>query len=242
MKTHPRITVVLPTYNERENIRFAVENIAALGIPLLEILIVDDNSPDGTGAVADTLATEFPVRVLHREKKQGLGHAYMHAFREILATPSEQKPSYIIQMDADLSHNPADIPRFLEKIETCDVVLGSRYIPGGSIENWSILRHFISRIGNIYASTVLQLPYRDLTSGYKCYRRKVLETIRFEMLSSVGYNFQIETTYYAHQKRFKLCEIPIIFTERNKGASKFNMGIIIESFWKVLVLGLKKYK
>lgn len=239
MGTSHRILVITPTYNEQESLRELVEHIRALAIADLEIQIVDDNSPDGTGALAEELASHYPVRVIHRANKEGLGKAYVHAFKEILALPPHLRPDYIIQMDADLSHNPADIPRFIEKIQSCDLVLGSRYIPGGSIEHWSWLRRLISRFGNIYASHMLGLPYRDLTSGYKCFRREILETIKLDALSSTGYNFQIETTLAAHKKGFRVCEIPIIFTERKFGSSKFNMRIIAESFWKVLMLRLK---
>ena len=170
---------------------------------------------------------------MHRQKKEGLGRAYVEAFRNVL---ERDNPDFIIQMDADLSHDPAAIPLMLEKIKNCDLVLGSRYIRGGKVENWAFLRKFISRFGNLYARTILGLPYLDLTGGFKCFRRKVLENIDLSSLSSTGYNFQIETTYKAHKKGYKICEIPISFTERKIGNSKFNLGIILESFWKVLLL------
>ena len=164
----------------------------------------------------------------------------MHAFGEILGLPSDERPELIMQMDADLSHNPSDIPRFLERVQTCDVVLGSRYVPGGSIKNWDIVRRLVSRLGNIYASLILGLPHRDLTGGYKCFRVEVLQAMDITAVSSIGYNFQIEMTYLAQKKGFRICEIPIFFTERKAGTSKFNAGIILESFWKVLMLRFKK--
>lgn len=229
----PKITVIIPTYNERNNLELLVKKIFDLKIPDSRIMVVDDNSPDGTGKLAEELGKQYPITVLHRQKKEGLGRAYVEAFRNVL---ERDNPDFIIQMDADLSHDPAAIPLMLEKIKNCDLVLGSRYIRGGKVENWAFLRKFISRFGNLYARTILGLPYRDLTGGFKCFRRKVLENIDFSLLSSTGYNFQIETTYKAHKKGYKICEIPISFTERKIGNSKFNLGIILESFWKVLLL------
>jgi len=225
--------VVIPTYNERENLREIVERIAALKIPNLHMVIVDDNSPDGTGKLADELANTYPLRVIHRPYKLGLGKAYTAAFEDILR---REKPDYIVQMDADLSHNPAAIPQFLREIKNYDMVLGSRYAPGGTIKNWNRARKWISHFGNAYARTILNLPYHDLTGGYKCYKRRVLETMDLASLSSVGYNFQIETTYKAHKKGYRISETPITFTERKEGASKFDLPIIIESFIKVLLL------
>ncbi|MEK7192150.1 MAG: polyprenol monophosphomannose synthase [Patescibacteria group bacterium] len=229
----PKITVIIPTYNERNNLELLAQKIFDLKIPDSRIMVVDDNSPDGTGKLAEELGKQYPITVLHRQKKEGLGRAYVEAFRNVL---ERDNPDFIIQMDADLSHDPAAIPLMLEKIKNCDLVLGSRYIRGGKVENWAFLRKFISRFGNLYARTILGLPYRDLTGGFKCFRRKVLENIDFSLLSSTGYNFQIETTYKAHKKGYKICEIPISFTERKIGNSKFNLGIILESFWKVLLL------
>lgn len=240
MSESPHITVVVPTYNERDSLSELIERIFALRLKNLDVLVVDDNSPDGTGALADSLSKEHPLRVIHRKEKQGLGKAYMQAFGEIMALPSDQRPELIMQMDADLSHNPSDIPRFLERAETCDVVLGSRYVPGGTVENWDMFRRLISRFGNIYAALILGMPYRDLTGGYKCFRAEVLQTMDMGAVSSIGYNFQIEMTYLAKKKGFRICEIPIFFTERKAGTSKFNIGIIVESFWKVLLLRFKK--
>lgn len=225
--------VVIPTYNEHANLREIVERITALKIPNLRMVIVDDNSPDGTGKLADELAVQHPLRVIHRPYKLGLGKAYIAAFEDIL---QREKPDYIIQMDADLSHDPTAIPQFLRKIKNCDVVLGSRYAPGGTIKNWNRARKWISRFGNAYARIILNLPYHDLTGGYKCYQKRVLETMDLISLSSTGYNFQIETTYRAHKNSYRIREIPIIFTERKDGASKFDLPIIIESFIKVFHL------
>ena len=226
--------VVIPTYNERENLPLLVEGLFALGLPEFELVVVDDNSPDGTGRVADELAKKYPITVLHREGKQGLGTAYVAGFKEVLSrAPTD---SHIIQMDADLSHDPNVIPTLLHASEKCDLVLGSRYIAGGKIERWGTSRRLISKFGNIYARLVLSLPYHDLTGGFKCFRTKTLEAIEFSSLSSVGYNFQIETTYLTHKKGFLICEVPITFTERKTGSSKFNWAIISESFWKVLLL------
>ncbi|MDO8620095.1 MAG: polyprenol monophosphomannose synthase [bacterium] len=229
--------VVIPTYNERENLPILVERIFALNIPELELVVVDDHSPDGTGTVADELAKKYPMKVLHRDGKQGLGTAYITGFREVLSrAPTDSR---IIQMDADLSHDPSAIPTLLHASENCDLVLGSRYIAGGKIERWGASRRLISKFGNIYARIILSLPYHDLTGGFKCFRQKTLEAIDFSLLSSVGYNFQIETTFLTHKKGFRICEVPITFTERKIGTSKFNWTIISESFWKVLLLRLR---
>ena len=231
-----KIWVVTPTYNEKENLPILAERIFALKIPNLHLMVVDDNAPDGTGKVADELRTKYPVTVIHREKKSGLGKAYVQGFQSL---PSEAE--IVIQMDADLSHDPAVIPKMLEKIHDCDLVLGSRYIPGGKIENWDFGRQLISKFGNLYARLVLGLPYRDLTGGFKCWRKDFLKKMNLEKLSSVGYNFQIETTYSAHKLGAKICEVPITFTERKSGSSKFNLGIILESFWRVLLLRFHKF-
>ena len=205
-------------------------------------MVIDDNSPDGTGKIADELRQKYPVdstgsprvTVIHREKKSGLGKAYAQGFQ---ALPPEAE--IIIQMDADLSHDPSVIPKMLEKIKEYDLVLGSRYIPGGKIENWDPIRRFISRFGNICARVVLGLPYHDLTGGFKCFRREVLRKINLQKLSSVGYNFQLETTYQAHKLGFKITELPITFTERKIGASKFNLAIIIESAVKGILMRIR---
>ncbi|MEK7599142.1 MAG: polyprenol monophosphomannose synthase [Patescibacteria group bacterium] len=232
------VFIIIPTYNERGNLETLVKKIAGAGIPDFKIIVVDDNSPDGTGRIAEKLAENYPLRVLHRTEKFGLGTAYVHAFKKILSGAFDDWgcPEFIIQMDADLSHDPKDILRMLAKARDCDLVLGSRYVPGGKIENWGIGRRLLSRFGNVYARMILNLPYCDLTGGFKCFKRHVLQNLDLDLLSSVGYNFQIETTYRARQKGYKICEIPITFTERKIGKSKIDLGIIIESFWKVLLL------
>ena len=234
-----KICVVTPTYNEKENLAELAEKVFALGIPNLEMVVVDDNSPDGTGKLTEELGKKYPIKLIRREKKMGLGTAYALAFKKILAQPfdsAQDKPDFIIQMDADLSHDPALIPKFLEHIKSHNLVLGSRYIAGGAIKNWDFTRQLVSRWGNFYARTVLGLPYQDLTGGFKCWRREILEKMDLGSLSSVGYNFQIETTHKAHTAGYKILEIPISFTERKQGKSKMNLKIILESFWKVLKL------
>lgn len=234
-----KTVVVIPTYNERSNISELIEKIFALNISGLEVLVVDDNSPDGTAEVVRGLSIKYPVKLLSRNKKEGLGKAYVSAFKSVLY--QNDKLDYIIQMDADLSHNPKNILDFLHKMGEYDLVLGSRYIKGGGTVNWDKFRKLVSRFGNLYAQFVLSLPYKDLTGGFKCWKRGVLEKINLDSLSSTGYNFQIETTYKAHKLGYKICETPIIFTERKIGKSKFNLGIIWESFIKVLWLRIKSF-
>lgn len=234
------ISVILPTYNERGNLEILVRKILKIfnqkninGF----IIIVDDNSPDGTGKIAQRLAYQFPQKifVIHRSQKLGLGSAYIDGFKKALSLGAD----FIFEMDADLSHNPNDIPRFLETIKNYDLVLGSRYINGGGIKNWSLIRRLISKGGTFYARSVLGLPIYDLTSGFKCFRRKVLEKINLDQIKSNGYSFQIELTHLANQHGFKIKEIPIIFTERGNGVSKFSKKIIWEAFWIVWKLRWK---
>ena len=230
------IYIIIPTYNEKNNIGKLLSQIFDLPIEGLNVLVVDDNSPDGTGRLIDELKTKNSnLDVLHRTQKGGLGPAYIAGFKEVLARGAD----YIFEMDADLSHDPKYIPEFLKAIKESDLVLGSRYVKGGGVANWNLARRLISRFGNIYAWLILGLPFKDLTGGFKCFRRRVLENISLTDLSSVGYNFQIETTYKVYSAGFKIKEIPIIFTERTEGKSKFSFKIILESFWKVLELRLK---
>jgi dolichol-phosphate mannosyltransferase len=232
-----KIFIIIPTYNEKSNIEKLLEQVFGLDIENLHILVVDDNSPDGTGQLVESLKSKYSnLEILHRNEKSGLGRAYIAGFKYVLKKDSD----LIFEMDADFSHHPKYIPEFLKAAENYDLVLGSRYIKGGGTENWNWLRKLISRFGNIYARLILGVPFKDLTGGFKCYRRKVLESINLDNLESVGYNFQIETTYHAWKKGFKITEIPIIFTERAEGKSKFDVKIIIESFWKVLKLKFKK--
>jgi len=205
--------------------------VRALGEQSVRVLVIDDNSPDGTGAIADRLASELDfVSVLHRERKEGLGPAYLDGFRRALADSAE----LILEMDCDFSHDPADVPRLIETAKAgADVVLGSRYVPGGSIPNWGFVRRFISRGGCLYAQLWLQVRARDLTGGFKCYRRRVLEAIDLDAIHSKGYAFQIETTYRALRKGFRVVEVPITFVDREEGGSKMSRTIVLEAIWKV---------
>jgi dolichol-phosphate mannosyltransferase len=225
-------TVCLPTYNERENLERMVH---ALGEHGVRVLVIDDRSPDGTGDIADELARELDyVDVLHREHKEGLGPAYLAGFRRALADGAQ----LVLEMDCDFSHDPADVPRLVAAADRADLVIGSRYVPGGAIPNWGLLRRFISRGGCVYAQAVLQTRIRDLTGGFKCYRRGVLEAIDLDAIDSKGYAFQIETTYRALRKGFRVVEIPITFVDREEGGSKMSKAIVVEAVWKVPALRL----
>jgi dolichol-phosphate mannosyltransferase len=229
-----RHLICLPTYNERENLEAMVRALGELGV---EVLVIDDNSPDGTGQLADRLAGEHGhVRVLHRERKEGLGPAYVAGFKQALADPGVE---LVLEMDADFSHDPADVTRLIAAAREADLVLGSRYVPGGGTENWGRIRRFVSAGGSLYSRLLLGVPVRDLTGGFKCYRRKVLETIDLEGITSRGYAFQIETTYRALRAGFRVVEIPITFADRELGGSKMSRGIVLEGFWKVPVLRLR---
>lgn len=233
-----RHCIILPTYNERDNIAGIVHEILALAIPGLSILIVDDSSPDGTGQIADELARQDArVSVLHRDTKEGLGKAYTAGFRIALRDPEIES---VFEMDADFSHQPKYLLHFLQAIQSADLVLGSRYIPTGGVANWNWPRRFISTSANMMIRRLLGVPVRDLTGGYKCFRRAVLERLDFDAVASRGYNFQIEVTYRALQAGFRVKEIPIIFIERRAGESKFSPAIMLESFWQVLRLRLGK--
>jgi dolichol-phosphate mannosyltransferase len=224
-------TVCLPTYNERENLERMVN---ALGEHGVRVLVIDDKSPDGTGEIAAQLAAELEhVDVLHRERKEGLGPAYIAGFRRALGEGAQ----FILEMDCDFSHDPTDVPRLIAAVESgADLVIGSRYVPGGSIPNWGLVRRFISRGGCVYAQAILQTRVRDLTGGFKCYRRQVLESIDLDAIHSKGYAFQIETTYRALRKGFRVVEIPITFVDREEGGSKMSHGIVLEAVWKVPAL------
>jgi dolichol-phosphate mannosyltransferase len=229
--------IVLPTYNERENLRHALARIreVADGDGLqLHTLIVDDASPDGTGELADELAAEVPdVSVLHRAGKEGLGKAYIAGFRQAMGMGAER----LFEMDADLSHDASYLPHFLRLVDRgADLVLGSRYVKGGGVENWGMTRKVISRGGCLYAQTILGLPYHDLTGGFKCFRRDVLEAIDLDGIDTAGYGFQIEMTYRAHQLGFRIVELPIIFVDRKVGESKMSNDIVVEAMknvWKL---------
>jgi len=224
-------TVCLPTYNERENVERMVRALVAEGV---HVLVIDDNSPDGTGEIADRLAAELDgVNVLHRGRKEGLGPAYLAGFARALADGAE----LILEMDCDFSHEPKDVPRLVTQAEQgADLVLGSRYVPGGRIPNWGLLRRFISRGGCVYAQLWLQTRVRDLTGGFKCYRRRVLETIDLDAIDAKGYAFQIETTYRTLRKGFRVVEVPITFVDREEGGSKMSKSIVLEAIWMVPAL------
>jgi dolichol-phosphate mannosyltransferase len=230
-----RTIICLPTYNERENLDPMVRALGGLGLEGLEVLVIDDASPDGTGEIADRLGAELPwVHVLHRKRKEGLGPAYLAGFRRAL----ELEADLVFELDCDFSHDPADVPRLVAAADEADLVLGSRYVSGGGTRNWGLLRRFISRGGSLYAQALLQLGIRDLTGGFKCYRRKVLETIDLDAISSLGYAFQIETTYRALRAGFRVTEVPITFADREVGGSKMSKTIVLEAIWKVPLLRL----
>jgi dolichol-phosphate mannosyltransferase len=233
--------VVLPTYNERENLTTVVtlarSALATCDPPVSgAVLIVDDGSPDGTGELADQLAREHPdVRVLHRPRKGGLGGAYLAGFDRALAGGAD----LIIEMDADLSHDPADLPRLIEAARHgADVVLGSRYLPGGRVEGWSLHRRLLSRAGGRYAAAVLGLPFTDLTGGFKCFRAGALRALDGDLVHSRGYAFQIELTFHAARAGLEIAEIPIVFREREHGISKMSPAIALEAMWRVPLMRL----
>ena len=231
------VAVIIPTYNERENLEGLVEAVLN-ALPEASLLVVDDNSPDGTGKLADTMAAREPrVHVLHRAGKEGLGVAYRDGFRWALAR-SDIKA--VAQMDADFSHDPNDLPRLLAPLMTgSDLVLGTRYMKGGGTVGWPLRRKLISRAGTTFARVTLLMPYRDLTGGFKAWRRELLEGIRLREANANGYGFQIETTWWAHRKRAVVTEIPIVFRERIAGSSKMSGGIVGEALALVLRLRLE---
>jgi dolichol-phosphate mannosyltransferase len=229
------ICVCLPTYNERENLEPMVARLGDVLGGDGVVLVIDDSSPDGTGAVADRLAVEQSwVRVIHRPKKEGLGPAYLEGFRHAL----ELGADLVLEIDCDFSHDPADVPRLIAAAEDADLVIGSRYVPGGGTRNWGLVRRLISRGGSLYAQLLLGVPIRDLTGGFKCYRRAVLETIDLDAIDSKGYAFQIETTYRALRAGFRAVEVPIVFADREVGGSKMSKAIVLEAVWKVPALRL----
>jgi dolichol-phosphate mannosyltransferase len=224
-----RALVCLPTYQERENLAPIVEAILAAS-PALEVLVIDDDSPDGTGRLADELAARDPrVNVLHRKVKEGLGKAYLAGFGWALARDYE----LVLEMDADFSHDPKYLPALLERAKEADLVLGSRYVPGGGTVNWGLGRRLLSRGGGLYARTILGVRVRDLTGGFKCFRREVLEAIDLGTVECSGYAFQIELTYRAIRRGFRVVEVPIVFADRRVGQSKMSRRIVLEAVRKV---------
>ena len=217
--------VVVPTYNERPNIATLVAELTR--IPGLQVLIVDDDSPDGTGKEADRIAaaSHGRVSVLHRTGPRGLGRSYVDGLRHALADGA----THVLQMDADLSHDPADIPRLLEASETADLVIGSRYVRGGELRNWPLHRLLLSAFANMYVRSITQMPIHDCTSGFRCWRRELLTRIPLARMVSDGYAFQVELTWEAHQAGRPIREIPIVFVERRQGASKMSGRVIVES-------------
>ncbi len=227
--------LILPTYNEAENIEAIVaaagEALARAPCAEHRVLVVDDSSPDGTGEIADRLAAEHAwVKALHRTTKEGIGPAYLAGFAHAL----EHGAAYVLEMDSDFSHDPADLPRLLQAIaDGADLALGSRYVPGGGVRDWGLLRRVISEGGSTYARWVLGLRVRDLTGGFKCFRREVLEAIHFDSVRSQGYAFQVELTYRAVRAGFHVVEVPIVFRDRQRGTSKMSWQIAAEAMWLV---------
>ncbi len=225
--------LILPTYEEATNIERLVEQARAKLPADAQVLIVDDNSTDGTGRIAARLSEEHgAVHFLHRPVKEGLGPAYIAGFRQALAGGA----GLVVEMDSDFSHEPAYLPRLLEAAERADVVIGSRYVPGGGVSDWGALRRAISRGGSAYAQFVLGLSVRDLTGGFKCFRREVLEAIDLDAVGARGYAFQVEMTYRAIKLGFEVVEVPIVFRDRQAGSSKMSRSIVLEAIWRVPLL------
>ncbi len=232
------VAICLPTYDERDTLApivralgrvFAEHSLAA------RVLVIDDASPDGTGAIADRLARELPwVDVLHRARKEGLGPAYLAGFRRVLG----DRPEVVLEMDADFSHDPADVPRLVAATASADVVIGSRYVEGGGVRNWGVLRRAVSRGGCVYARAILGFHVRDSTSGFRCFRREVLETLPLDEIATKGYAFQIEMAYRAIRAGFRVVEVPITFVDREAGRSKMSRRVVAEAVVKVPALRL----
>jgi dolichol-phosphate mannosyltransferase len=238
MSSPLRAVVCIPTYNERENLEPLVRALGeVLDTTRDRVLVIDDSSPDGTGELADRLADELPwVEVLHRSAKEGIGRAYLAGFAHALASGTE----LVLEMDCDFSHDPRDVPRLIATCEEeADLVLGSRWVEGGGTENWGVVRRFVSRGGSLYARLVLGVGIRDLTGGFKCFRRHVLETIDLDAIAARGYGFQIEGTYRALRAGFRVVEIPITFVDRRVGESKMSGAIVLEAMRQVPLLRWK---
>jgi dolichol-phosphate mannosyltransferase len=232
--TEVRALLCLPTYDERDNLEPMLRALAGVLGPDDRVLVIDDDSPDGTGELADRLAAELPfVDVLHRERKDGLGRAYVAGFRVAL----EQGAELVLEMDCDFSHDPQDVPRLIAAAVDADLVLGSRYVPGGGVRDWGLVRRLISRAASLYTRLLL-MPVHDATGGFKCFRREVLEQLDLDAITSRGYMFQIETTFRARRAGFRVVEIPITFADREVGGSKMSGAIVAEAIWKVPALRL----
>ena len=230
-----RVLVIIPTYNEAENIRLIVERVRR-SVPSVDILVADDNSPDGTGDIADELAaSDNHMFVLHRPGKQGLGAAYVAGF----GWAKDKGYDVVVEMDADGSHAPEELPKLLDALRDCDVVLGTRYVPGGSVHNWPLHRLALSRGGNIYIRMALGMPFRDATGGYRAYRMGVLDKIDVGTVASQGYSFQVELAWRSYRHGFRVAEVPITFTERERGASKMSGNIFKEQLLRVTGWGLQ---
>jgi dolichol-phosphate mannosyltransferase len=230
--------VILPTYNEAENLERIVNAVLERLPTPGRVLVVDDNSPDGTGELADRLASGHEaISVLHRPRKEGLGPAYLAGFHVALDGGAQR----IIEMDADFSHDPAYLPRLVGAADEADLVIGSRYVPGGGVTDWGPMRRFISRGGSAYARVALGLPIRDLTGGFKCFRREVLEAIKLDTIEARGYAFQVETTYRAIKAGFRVIEIPIVFRDRMDGTSKMSRSIVAEAMWRVPAMRFRRW-
>ena len=233
------VWLVIPTYDEAENVEAIVDAARAQLPDSRRILIVDDSSPDGTGQIADRLAAEHAdLEVLHRPLKEGLGPAYLAGFERAL----EQGAEFVMQMDADFSHDPSDLPRLLNAAKGADLVVGSRYVPVGGVTEWGPMRRIISRGGGTYAQLVLWVRVRDLTGGFKCWRREALGSIDFDAVDSKGYAFQIEMTYRALRTGYRVVEAPIVFRDRRVGNSKMSRAIVAEAIWRVPILRFRVKK
>jgi dolichol-phosphate mannosyltransferase len=229
-----RVLVVVPTYNEAENLEPVAGRLRA-AVPEADLLVVDDGSPDGTGEIADRLAAADPsVHVLHRTEKAGLGAAYIAGFRWALGDGYD----VVVEMDSDGSHAPEELPRLLTALREADLVIGSRWVPGGQIRNWPVYRQVISIGGSTYARVLLRFPVRDSTSGYRAFRRQVLEDLKLDEVASQGYCFQIDLAWKTWRSGFEVREVPITFTEREVGRSKMSRAIVVEALWRVAVWGL----
>jgi len=230
--------VILPTYNEAENLERIVAAVLEQLSESDRVLIVDDNSPDGTGEIADRMAdSNDAISVLHRQHKEGLGPAYLAGFRVALEGGAQR----IVEMDADFSHDPSYLPTLIGAADDYDLVIGSRYVPGGGVTDWGPMRRFISRGGSTYARVALGLPVRDLTGGFKCFRREVLEAINLDTIEARGYAFQVETTYRALKAGFRVVEIPIVFKDRTDGTSKMSRSIVAEAMWRVPAMRFRSW-